>query len=306
MKEPARTGGPAQAAGDARRSTKPLLVLAGIVLLAGIGVLDVLTGYEVAFSLFYLLPIAGVAWFVGEAMGIAFAVVGAALWLIADAAAGHVYSHVAVIYWNSAIRFGFFLIVTLLLAAFHRSFLHERELSRTDSLTGAANGRHFLEAMRLEGERARRYRRPFTLVYFDVDDFKAVNDSRGHSAGDAVLRAIVAVIRTHLRSTDTVARLGGDEFALLLPETDAEAARSAVGKMRSELLDHLRADGWRVTFSIGALTCVGTTEGPDALIAAADRLMYRVKQSGKNSVEYALIEGPIASRPGSGETPSSR
>jgi diguanylate cyclase (GGDEF)-like protein len=298
--EPARLGRLAEAVGELPRRSRPLAVLLGAILLAGIGLLDVLTGYEIAFSLFYLLPIAGVAWFVGKAMGIVFSVVGAALWLLADAAAGHVYSHVAMIYWNSVIRFGFFLIVSLLLAAFHRSFLRERELSRTDSLTGAANGRHFTETMRAETERARRYGRPFTLVYLDVDDFKKVNDSRGHGAGDTVLRAVAVTIREHLRATDTVSRLGGDEFALLLPETDQEAARSVVTKMRSELLERLSREGWAVTFSIGALTCVGTAQGPDALITAADELMYRVKRRGKDNVEYAVIEGPAAPRPGDG------
>jgi GGDEF domain-containing protein len=214
------------------RGSKPLLALAGIPVIAAIGFVDYLTGYELAFSLFYLLPIAAVTWSVGPKTGIAGSVLAAAVWGVADYAAGHVYAQPGILYWNTALRFGFFLLVMLLLAALQRSLRHARQLSRLDSLTGALNGRYFLEILQAESERSARYRRPFTLVYLDVDDFKQVNDRFGHNAGDAVLRAVTATARSHLRATDTVARLGGDEFALLLPETDPEAARAAVTKLR--------------------------------------------------------------------------
>ncbi len=273
---------------SAPRASKPFLALAGVLLIGAIGFVDYLTGYELASSLFYLLPIAFLTWSVGRKTGVAASVLAAAVWMAADAGAGHVYPRPVILFWNTALRLGFFLAVTLLLAALQESLRHERQLSRLDSLTGAANGRHFLEVLRAEGERSGRYKRPFTLVYLDVDDFKQVNDRFGHNAGDAVLRTLAAVAKGHLRATDTVARLGGDEFALLLPETSLEAARAAVTKLRSTLQARMRQEGWPVTFSMGALTCQGTACGPDALLTQADGLMYRVKREGKDNVRFDL------------------
>jgi diguanylate cyclase (GGDEF)-like protein len=277
---------------DAIESTpkriKPFLAFAGLLVIAAIGFVDYLTGYEMASSLFYLLPIGFITWSTGKKLAIAASVLAAAVWMAADVGAGHVYSSPAILYWNTALRLGFFLAVTLLMAALQQSLRHERQLSRMDSLTGASNGRYFLEIIQAEIQRSKRYKRPFTLVYFDIDDFKQVNDRFGHNAGDAVLRCVADAAKIHLRATDTVARLGGDEFALLLPETGPESARAAATKMRSTLLERTGRDGWPVTFSIGALTCLSPAQGPDALLKLADELMYRVKRDGKNNVAFDL------------------
>jgi diguanylate cyclase (GGDEF)-like protein len=269
--------------------SKPFLALAGLLAIGAIGFVDYLTGYEVASSLFYLLPIAFLTWSVGRKTGLAASALAAAVWMVADARAGLIYSRPAILYLNAALRLGFFLALTLLLAALRGSLRHERQLSRLDSLTGAANGRHFLEILQAESARSVRYKRPFTLVYFDVDDFKQVNDRFGHNAGDAVLRTVAAVAKSHLRATDTVARLGGDEFALLLPETSLEAARAAVTKLRSTLKARVLQEGHPVTFSMGALTCLGEVCGPEALLNMADELMYRVKREGKDNAVFDLM-----------------
>jgi diguanylate cyclase (GGDEF)-like protein len=292
-----------EAAGSAPGPNKTLVVLAGIVLIGLIGVLDTLTGYELAFSLFYLLPIAFVTWHAGKRAGIALSVLSGAAWTVADAGAGHIYSQPFILYWNALLRFGFFLTVTLLLAALRESLEHERQLARLDFLTGAVNGRHFVEMIRAEVERAGRYGRPFTLVYFDVDNFKQVNDRFGHNAGDAVLRAVVAAARARLRASDTVARLGGDEFGALLPETDPDAARVAVTNMHASLRQRVSGEGWPVTFSIGALTCFGAGFAPDALLKAADELMYRVKKTGKDNVIFEVAESPRPAQPREAEAP---
>lgn len=272
----------------APKRIKTLLAVGGVLVIGAIGFVDYLSGYEMASSLFYLLPAAFITWSAGKITGIAASVLAAAVWMLADAGAGHVYSRPIILYWNSALRLGFFLAVTLLLAALQESLRHERQLSRMDFLTGAVNGRYFLEILQAEGERSGRYRRPFTLVYFDVDNFKLVNDRFGHNSGDAVLRTVATAARAHLRATDTVARIGGDEFALLLPETDAKAARAAVTKMRSTLLQKMKKDGWPVTFSMGALTCLGSAQGSEALLKLADELMYRAKREGKNGARFKV------------------
>ncbi|MFA4915140.1 MAG: GGDEF domain-containing protein [Syntrophales bacterium] len=108
----------------------------------------------------------------------------------------------------------------------------------------------------MEIERSQRHKHPFTVTYFDLDNFKTVNDRFGHSMGDNVLCTVVRYAKTHLRKMDIVARLGGDEFAFLLPETDQVQARVAISKIQISLLDEMYRNDWPVTFSIGVLTCI--------------------------------------------------
>jgi diguanylate cyclase (GGDEF)-like protein len=115
-------------------------------------------------------------------------------------------------------------LVTVLASRLRRALDRERTLARTDFLTGIANRTAFHEMVGREIERQRRYRRPFGLAYIDCDNFKAVNDSLGHHAGDDLLRSIGAVLGAGLRRTDVVARLGGDEFAVGWQREDAAAS----------------------------------------------------------------------------------
>jgi diguanylate cyclase (GGDEF)-like protein len=142
-----------------------------------------------------------------------------------------------------------------------------------------------------ELDRSRRYKRPFTLAYIDLDNFKIVNDSLGHGAGDEVLQTVVAVMREQIRRTDVVARLGGDEFALLLPETDLDAAHIAIEKIRSSLLLKMSERHWPVTASIGSLTCRDAQLSVDQLIKQADDLMYVAKSIGKNTASFSPASG---------------
>jgi len=146
-------------------------------------------------------------------------IASAITWLIADFTSGHIYSHSAIPYWNMSVRLGTFLIITFLLSTLKSALEHEKELARTDSLTGIANRRYFIELANMEINRACRYKHPFTIVHIDLDNLKAVNDRFGHSTGDTVLRLVVNTIQNNIRATDIVARLGGDEFVILLPET---------------------------------------------------------------------------------------
>lgn len=262
--------------------------IVGIVLIAGIGMIDVLTGYEVSLSLFYLIPVALTSWFAGTRTGIVISIASACIWFIADTVSEHRYSHLAIPYWNTSIRFGFFLIIALLLSALKKAHEHEKELARIDNLTGAVNRHYFSELMQMEINRFQRNQHPFTVAYMDLDNFKQVNDHSGHSAGDRVLCAIVKQAKNQLRKVDVIARLGGDEFACLMPETDQAEARVAITKLRMSLLQEMHRHNWPVTFSIGVLTCIEVPQTTDELINQADHLMYSVKTSGKNSITYSV------------------
>jgi diguanylate cyclase (GGDEF)-like protein len=267
--------------------SRPFKALLGLSLIAVVGLLDLVTGYELSFSLFYVLPIVLVTWLLERWSGLIAAFASALVWLWADMATGHVYSHPLIPFWNTLIRLAFFVIITILLFKLRKAMEHEQALARTDDLTGAFNSRHFFAVAQAELERQRRYGRPFTVVYIDLDDFKTVNDQLGHAAGDRVLRCIVDYAHGHLRALDVFARLGGDEFAALLPETDATAARVVVAKLRDGLLDECCKTKVPVTVSMGALTCNAAPATTDEMVRLADDLMYAVKRAGKNGVSYA-------------------
>src|SRR5258706_3685406 len=138
-----------------------LAVLAAACLLSAIGYLDYLSGYELSFSVVYLVPIFLVAWSTGRWAGLASALACAAIRTAADALGGHPYSHAVYVYWNAVMRFALFAGAAFILAALRRMVDDQRSLAATDHLTGAQNSRAFLDTLRLETERSRRYQRPY-------------------------------------------------------------------------------------------------------------------------------------------------
>ena len=113
----------------------------------------------------------------------------------------------------------------------------------------------------------------------------------GHSTGDLVLRAVTEGICRQVRPADTLARLGGDEFALLLPETDGDAAKTVINRIHASLVDEMLRNGWMVTFSMGVVTFSKVPKTVDDVVKMADRVMYSVKTSGKNGVNYNIYTG---------------
>ena len=273
------------------KQSKLFGLAAGFALIGFIGFLDFLTGYEVAFSLFYTIPVSLITWLTGRRLGIVASIASAVVWLIANLTAGNSYSHPFIYVWNTLMGLGFFLIVAFLLSTLKMAFEHERELSRTDYLTGAVNSRFFFDLLQIEINRAQRYHHPFTIAYLDIDNFKLINDQYGHITGDQVLRAVVNQARRHLRKTDVVARLGGDEFALLLPETNQESAHVVLSKFQSDNSVEMQQRNWPVTLSIGALTCINAPHAMEELVRMADDLMYSVKRGSKNAIKYSTYTG---------------
>jgi diguanylate cyclase (GGDEF)-like protein len=263
-------------------------VVLSLVLAAVIGAGDALLPRAVSFSYLYLAPVAICAWYVGRRAGIGMAVIGIAVWAAADFHTSGTYANLAFPVWNGGVRFSFYVIMALLLAALRRSLQHEKELARTDFLTGLANPRWFYEVCEAEAQRSRRYDRAMTLAYIDIDDFKAVNDKLGHRSGDDLLRLVAETVRTTIRHTDFAARWGGDEFVILLPETDDEQARVVIEKLRASLLARTAERGWPVTFSIGVGTLRRAEGSVEDFVHRADALMYLAKRQGKNSVTYQV------------------
>ncbi len=166
----------------------------------------------------------------------------------------------------------------------------EEQLAEIDPLTGALNTRAFIERATREISRSRRHGRPLSLAYMDLDNFKAVNDTKGHAQGDEVLRKVVSTLKSRSRAQDLVARLGGDEFVILFAETDSKGASQAVENLQQTLTKAMEQEGWPVTFSIGLLTHQKPPTDLGEIITTADNLMYGAKKSGKNQVRHLTLD----------------
>jgi diguanylate cyclase (GGDEF)-like protein len=188
-------------------------------------------------------------------------------------------------YWDTLLNVAMFVFVVFILAEVKALYERERDLSHTDALTGLLNRRAFMEGLDRERARHRRFPRPLTLVYLDLDNFKNINDTHGHAAGDELLRAVAQALSASVRDVDSAGRLGGDEFAILMPETDGDSAKLAVTKVEKSL-QAMAAHRWPVTFSIGAMTFVAVPDSAEEMVRLADALMYEVKQSGKNRIAF--------------------
>ncbi len=265
---------------------RPAVFLLGTLGVVAVGALDFVTGVELSVSPLYFVPVGFVAWKLGKRAGLAFAFASAAAWQASNSLAGLDRTGLLAFVWNGCVQLVGFLVVALLVAELHERVARERDLTRTDSLTGLANGNAFRERATLEVARTRRWRRPLTIAYVDLDDFKAVNEEFGQSVGDEVLRTVAVALRSAIRSTDLAARIEGDRFTLLFPETDKTGAKVVLETVLGRLHQDLIRAGWPVTASIGSVTTVEATS-PESLLRQADQVLFEVKKTGKAAVRTA-------------------
>lgn len=161
-------------------------------------------------------------------------------------------------------------------------------MATTDMLTGLWNRRHFESMVRQEMARADRHEQALSLLIFDLDHFKDINDIHGHLAGDRVLVALTALARQHTRGCDLLARWGGEEFMLLMPDTGPQQAMTVAEKLRSAFeAQQIPAIG-RVTASFGVANYL-PNESLDSWISRIDAALYQAKQAGRNSVRLASV-----------------
>lgn len=257
-------------------------VVAALMLVMIVGI-DLFSGPQLSLSLFYVLPITLVTWRFGVRAGSLASAIAAVVWVTVNVGSRTDYSHLAIPLWNGVIRFGFFLTITHLQGSQQRALEAASQQARVDPLTSLSNRRHFTEMATYEIERARRNHTAITLAYLDIDEFKAVNDDRGHAEGDAILRRTGEVLRNGLRSIDVVGRLGGDEFGIVLPDTEEFSARAAFKRVHEDLV----AAGIRA--SIGVITFIGRTPHLDEALELVDEVMYLAKSSGKSQVAHRTL-----------------
>lgn len=164
-----------------------------------------------------------------------------------------------------------------------------RLLATTDELTGVANRRRLMEAMRAEEMRSRRYQKPLAFLMVDADHFKRINDTYGHDVGDTALTMLTSALQDHLREVDLAGRLGGEEFGVLLPETGLEDAARVAERIRKAVLEleipaGARSIGLSVSIGVAALRLDCRDECVEEVMKRADEALYRAKSEGRNRV----------------------
>ncbi|QQR90327.1 MAG: GGDEF domain-containing protein [Myxococcales bacterium] len=283
-----------------------LIAMAGICVVT---IVDYTTGGKVGLSPFYIAVISFVTWWAGLYWGIAMASLATLGWFA------------AIVPWrqphewfvegiNAGMRSIIFIAFAFLVARIRRdqqrlerlnivlkgAIARESSNARTDVLTGLLNRRGFQEQVEREIARCMRQSAPLSVGYLDIDNFKRINDSKGHEWGDACLCEVASALVSMLRPSDVSARLGGDEFAMLLPMTDLAAAEQVAGRlhtvMQSKLRDYGDAD---LGISLGVVSFNTPPSTVSELFRQADATMYRAKQAGKGRVivaqgQEALVE----------------
>lgn len=161
------------------------------------------------------------------------------------------------------------------------------ELSFKDPLTGVSNRRHFLERAAEEISRSRRIEAPLSLVYLDIDGFKAINDHHGHSIGDEIMKSLTRLYNDVSRKQDLFARVGGEEFSILLPDTSLDGALECAERFRKHVeCESIEVNGIKIqfTFSAGVATLCKDDSSIESVVSRADAAMYRAKKEGRNRV----------------------
>ena len=170
-----------------------------------------------------------------------------------------------------------------------RRYGEARKLAETDALTGLYNQRYFQETLRREVTRAHRYQRKLTLIVFDLDDFKSINDQVGHLAGDRVLAQAADRLREAVRSTDVACRIGGDEFAVIMPESSTDDGEQLFRRVHNSMRGTaLGPDEQRLKLS-GGIAELLHGDTPASLFERADAALYRAKELGKDRADIARV-----------------
>ena len=282
---------------------RTLVALLLVASLALVGLLDYVTGPWLSFALFYVIPVLAAAWWLGRGPALLAGLTAGLAWFEAEAW-GRRGEPTRDLMWNAMSR----LLMLVAMAAMVVRIREDRKrlkdvnarlaelltgaekLARTDPLTGLPNRRAFLERLGDELARAKRNVTPVCIAYLDVDNFKHLNDQRGHAEGDEFLKHIALAIKDTVRASDVAARLGGDEFAVLF----TEAKRISVEPLAHRLLARVRALGDRypgldLGASVGMAWFEHPPEGPEVLLHRADGAMYQAKTAGKH--RFALWTG---------------
>ena len=267
---------------------RSLRVIAYLLITLAVYWVNVATPPAARLGILYIIPVLLVTWTEGLAWGVVFGIASIAL---RETVAWSQMPADTPLLWRVGNAVAYSLVVAVAMAGLQklrRSQAQLAQLVTEDVLTNVLNARAFADRLGQELERNRRYPRPLSLIYLDLDNFKVINDTHGHQTGDAVLRLVADAMRTSVRTADVVGRLGGDEFGVLMPETDAPLADAAAKRLVASLRNVFKGTP-SVTASIGVVSCMATDASTDDLLRRADQAMYDAKKAGKDRVVQVAI-----------------
>lgn len=236
----------------------------------------------------FVLPIVVVSWYGSKNAGVLLAILSSVTLVVCRYLTSSAELSMKTIVFDGVSHIVVYIILALLVTNFRNVHREEVVAADTDNLTGLLNPRAFYIELANELLRSIRYNRIFSLAYIDIDNFKLINDSMGHSVGDELLKEVANCLKTSLRATDAVARLGGDEYACILAETEAEAAKKLFLNVSQLLKFNMSSHDWPVSFSIGLVTFETPPDDVKKAIAIADNLMYSVKNNQKDNTAYRI------------------
>lgn len=268
-----------------------LLFVASLLLALVMGALNYLLGMY-SLTILFVIPIFLSSWFVGKRHGFFTAFVCAVTNLVSSAMGAATDVDPAIFFGGTAIHGCYMFLLGLMFSTLKGKLENEVQMARIDPLTNALTRRGFYELAEYELSKSRRYSRPITFAYLDLDNFKEINDTLGHGAGDRLLSRVADAIRKNTRETDTVARVGGDEFVIMLTETNPDSAKVVIDKLRSRFHKEMEKEGLPVSFSMGVVSCLRASDPLDDILVKADSLMYAVKSNGKNAIRYEILACP--------------
>ncbi len=238
-----------------------------------VGAVDYVSGDLISPNIFYVLPVVVTTASAGRRSGLLIIGVATLIGFLA-AASGVNNPSPPIIAWNLLARVVFLVGSVWLVDALVHTLEQLEARATTDPLTGALNRRALYDLTTREMARCERAGAPMSVAYFDLDGLKAVNDTAGHDAGDALIVSFVDELRSHSRPTDLAARLGGDEFALVLPELGLADAEIVVRRLQVALAEH------GVSASAGIAAIDTSLSDIEPAIQRADQLMFEAKQGG--------------------------
>ena len=263
------------------------IFIAALVAAGLISLLDNYTGYSFRVTFLYIFPVLFVSWFTGVFRGVILSCVTAGTWFWLNFRFLPKNISHRVHYWNSLS-----LLLTLLMVSYVISNLKEKDkeavFAKIDVLTGALNAR-WLRKELFKLVHRKQPQKPFSIIFFDLDNFKQVNDSLGHKEGDKVLQTVGKVIKNRIRQADIFARVGGDEFVMVFPDITDKIIKRKLSLIRKRLLSAMKMRKWPVTFSIGIVTFHMPPKTVSFAIKLADETMYEAKRAGKNRIVSKIV-----------------
>lgn len=265
-----------------QRALLILLCFASVILL---GDVRTATDAELAFASLALIPVLAIAWVGGLWPGLCMATMAATMWAISDISSGRLFSAYWIPWLNAVVRLFTYALVVMLVTRIRTQLINVRALATTDALTGLKNRRSMMEWGISETQRANRYGNAMTVVYFDLDAFKVINDTHGHTRGDAALKATASAIKDSTRESDFVARLGGDEFVIIFPQLDYVSAIAASEKVFAKVslaLKEFPPSG----ASMGMAWFEKAASSFESMLQCADALMYSAKSAGRSNLVF--------------------